>query len=113
MPSGTRLRNLTVAATCAAAIGLAACGGDDDGSTGGAYGPGNEQASPARERFNDQVREVLIDQQQLTDSEADCAIEELEETIPDEELPEAESAAELPPEILRAAFDAGVACAGR
>ena len=114
MRSRTHLAALTATAICAATIGLLACGGDDDGSQGAAYGPGDtEETSPARERFNAQVREILTEQQELTDSEADCAIEELEGTIAEDEIPEAESAAELPPETLQAAFDAGVACAGR
>jgi hypothetical protein len=98
----------------AAVIGLSACGGDDGESGNGASGgeDGAETALPAE--LSERVRdELLIGEQRLTESEADCAVARLGETLTPDQIAEAEDSDTLPLEIRTAAFEAGVRCAGR
>lgn len=100
---------------CVVALGFAACGGDDGSdASGGATGAQGEAPSGSRAAFDDRLRrEVLIRQQRLTPSEADCAIAKLEREITGEQVAESEAAGEFPPEVTREAFAAGISCAGR
>lgn len=121
----TRFRAFAVAGACVAALGFAACGGDDEEST---TTPTTEETSTTdtgeldstdagalRDQFNVQLIEVLTTQQNLTDAQAQCAIEELESTVSDDELQaailEAAESGEAPQDLIDAGFDAGQACA--
>ena len=133
-PPTTRLRALALLAGCLAILGLAACGGGDDttssttsttatdatgessttsGNTDTGDLPGD--ASALRDEFNQQLLQVLTTQQNLTQSQAQCAIDELEQSVTDEELQhaivEAAQSGQAPQDLINEAFDAGAACA--
>ena len=72
-------------------------------------------ASALRDQFNQQLLQVLTTQQNLTQSQAQCAIDELEQSVTDEELQqaivEAAQSGQAPQDLINEAFDAGAACA--
>jgi hypothetical protein len=129
----TWIRALLLAACCAALIGLAACGGDDSDSTSteaattttttSSEDSGTTtsipddaiDASALREEFNKQLLTVLTTQQNLTDSQAQCAIDKLEDTVSDEDLKnailEAAQTGQPPQDLIDAGFNAGKECA--
>ncbi len=128
--TSTRLRMLLLAAGCTAVLGLAACGGDDEeptssttvstGATGEATTDTGDidtgDASELRDQFNQQLLEVLTTAQGLTESQAQCAIDALEESVTDDELQsaieEAAQTGEPPQDLIDAGFEAGQGCAG-
>ncbi len=126
-PLRTRFRVLALLAGCVAILGLAACGGDDETTSTtsttaptGATGSGDTSdlpgdASALRDQFNQQLLQVLTTQQNLTQSQAQCAIDELEQSVTDEELQqaivEAAQSGQAPQDLINEAFDAGAACA--
>lgn len=123
----TRFRAFAAAGACVAALGLAACGGDDDettttptteiGATGetDAASLDDADAGALRDQFNQQLITVLTTQQDLTQAQAECAIEELESSFSDDELQaailEAADSGEAPQDLIDAGFEAGQACA--
>lgn len=132
----TRLRILALLAGCIAILGLAACGGDDettsssttsstptsttgaDSSTSSDTDTGDlPDAGALRDQFNQQLLQVLTTQQNLTQSQAQCAIDELEQSVSDEQLQQAildaAQTGEAPQDLINEAFDAGAACAGQ
>ena len=134
-PLTSRLRILALLAGCIAILGLAACGGDDEttsstsstttatGTTGESStttsgdtgGDVSGDASALRDQFNQQLLQVLTTQQNLTESQAQCAIDELEQSVSDEQLQqaivEAAQSGQAPQDLINEAFDAGAACA--
>ncbi len=60
---------------------------------------------------------MLTTQQDLTQSEAECAIDELESSVSDDELKdaivEAANTGQPPQDLIDAGFDAGKECAGQ
>lgn len=135
--TSNRLRMLLLAAGCVAVLGLGACGGDDDESTTssttvptGATGATTDTADTGdtgdvdlgdagelRDQFNQQLMQVLTTAQGLTESQAQCAIDALEESVSDDELQaaieEASQTGEPPQDLIDAGFDAGQECAGQ
>jgi hypothetical protein len=129
-PTVPRLRILVPIAACVAVLGLVACGDDEETTTTPATVPAETtgaetsetggtdlpEASALREQFNQQLLQVLTTTQDLTQAQAECAIEELESTVSDEELEQAiQEAAETgqpPQDLIDSAFDAGASCAG-
>jgi hypothetical protein len=133
----TRLRVLALAAGCVAVLGLAACGGGSDtsstssttttqtGATGstsatsttGGVDPSNIDAGALRDQFNQQLITVLTTQQGLTDSQAQCAIDELQNTVSDQELQDAilqaAQTGKPPQSLIDAGFAAGQKCANQ
>jgi len=130
----TRLRILALLAGCIAVLGLAACGGGDDttsstttsttttettgetsSATSGTDTGDVPDASALRDQFNQQLLQVLTTQQNLTQSQAQCAIDELEQSVSDEQLQQAildaAQSGEAPQDLIDKAFDAGAACA--
>lgn len=129
----TRLRMFLLAAGCAATLGLAACGGDDETTTSssstttptGATGASTDtdtatttdtgDASSLRDQFNQQLLQVLTTAQGLTQEQAQCAIDALEESVSDQDLQdaiaEAAQSGEPPQDLIDAGFDAGQQCA--
>jgi hypothetical protein len=126
------IRALLLAACCAALLGLAACGGDDSDSTSteaaststtSTEDSGTTTSIPEegidagaiRDEFNRQLLTVLTTQQNLTDSQAQCAIDKLEETVSDEQLKdailEAAQTGQPPQDLIDAGFNAGKECA--
>jgi hypothetical protein len=126
------LRVLVPIAACVAVLGLAACGDDEETTSSPATVPTETtdaettdagdtdsgdlpDASALREQFNQQLLQVLTTTQNLTQAQAECAIEELESTVSDDELQQAiEEAAETgqpPQDLIDSAFDAGASCA--
>jgi hypothetical protein len=130
-----RLRVLALAAGCVAVLGLAACGGGDDSSsttssttttatestdatsTTGGVDPSNIDASALRDQFNQQLVQVLTTQQGLSDSQAQCAINELENTVSDQQLQDAivqaAQTGKPPQDLIDAGFAAGQKCANQ
>jgi hypothetical protein len=132
----TPVRAIAVTAACVAALGLVACGGGDEESTvtttgaeaaettttseaqttsttGSTTTPGDDadvDVDALREQFNEQLRGVLTGQQGLTPSQADCAVEELQDSLTDEALRKVAETGQAPKDLIDAAFDAGVAC---
>jgi ABC-type phosphate transport system substrate-binding protein len=134
-PSSTRLRALLLAAGCAAVLGLAACGGSDSSSTtsstttpvgatgasstdtGGTATTPTGDASALRDAFNQQLIQVLTTSQGLTQSQAECAINELENSVSDQQLQDAITQAaqtgQPPQDLIDAGFAAGQHCANQ
>jgi hypothetical protein len=131
-PLTARLRVLALIAGCIAILGLAACGGDDSTSSStttptGATGASSADtttsidtgdlpdASALRDQFNEQLLQVLTTTQNLSQSQAQCAIDELENSVSDEELQqaivEAAQSGQPPQDLIDSAFDAGAQCA--
>lgn len=122
-----RLRALATASCVASILALAACGDDGDGetttpkpppatvATGPESGPTNAEAAEARDRVNSALLDFLIDREGLPKRQAECAIDELESTVTDEDLQtaldEAAAGNGVPQDILDAAFEAGQSCA--
>ena len=123
------LRSLAAIAACTAALGLAACGGDDETTdstpttTTGATGAdttGNVDTSdlPApedlREQFDEQLLQILTTTQGMSESQAECAVRELDSRISDEQIQEAIAEAaqtgQSPQDLIDEAFDAGAEC---
>lgn len=114
-------------AGCVAVLGLAACGGDDEttsssttttptGTTGtDTTDLSGGDAGALRDQFNQQLLQVLTTTQNLTESQAQCAIDALEESVSDEELQaaivEAAESGQPPQDLIDSAFDAGAQCA--
>ncbi len=125
----TRFRAVAVAGACVAAIGFASCGGDDEettttptieesgttGETGDVGALDTGDAGALRDQFNDQLITVLTTQQDLTQAQAECAVEELESSVSDDELQaailEAAESGEAPQDLIDAGFEAGQSCA--
>jgi hypothetical protein len=128
----TWIRALLLAACCAALLGLAACGGGDDSTSTEAASTTTSStddsatttsipddaidAAALRDEFNRQLLTVLTTQQNLTDSQAQCAIDKLEESVSDEDLKnaiiEAAETNQPPQDLIDAGFNAGKECAG-
>ena len=127
-------RALAASIACLAALGLAACGGDDDttpaaSTTTDTTGVSSTQpttttsvdesslpdAGTLREQFNEQLLQILTTTQGLNEETAQCAIDQLEARISDEEIRQAiiDSAetGEPPQDLIDEAFDAGSECA--
>lgn len=126
-------RALAATIACLAALGLAACGGDDDATTGASTTDttGVSSTQPAtttsvdesslpnagtlREQFNEQLLQILTTTQGLDEETAQCAIDQLEARISDEQIRQAiiDSAqtGEPPQDLIDEAFDAGAECA--
>ncbi len=123
----TRVRAFAAAGACIAALGFAACGDDDEEATTETTSEETSatttdtgavediDAEALREQFNEQLITVLTTQQDLTQAQAECAIEELESTVSDEDLQaailEAAESGEAPQDLIDAGFDAGQTCA--
>ena len=122
--SRLRIRSLILTGVCAATLGLAACGDDEEESaaptteaeattsTTEEEAPELESDDPEvlREQFNAALRETLTTTQDLSESQADCAIAELEDTITDDVLQELSETGAVSAEVQEAAVDAGITC---
>lgn len=134
-----RLRMLLLAAGCAAVLGLAACGGGSDSSsttstpvaadttgtastdtgstTGGTGDLSSGDIGALRDAFNQQLMQVLTGQEGLSQSQAECAIKELENSVSDQQLADAlQQAAQSgqpPQDLIDAGFQAGQHCANQ
>ena len=134
--TSTRLRALLLAAGCAAVLGLGACGGGGDSSSttsstttsagatgasstdsGGTDTTATGSASALRDAFNQQLMQVLTTSQGLTQSQAQCAINELENSVSDQQLQDAITQAaqtgQPPQDLIDAGFAAGQHCANQ
>ena len=74
-------------------------------------------AAALRDEFNKQLLQVLTTTQNLTDSQAQCAIDKLEETVTDEQLKDAivqaAQSGQPPQDLIDAGFQAGKECANQ
>lgn len=113
---------MALAAAAAAGLALGACGGDDDTAasttsteTTTTPAANGGDASAQRDQFNRALLGVLTQTEDLTKSQADCAIDQLDSSLTDADIRSAVQSASsgggVPEDILDAAFDAGQACA--
>ncbi|MQA73525.1 MAG: hypothetical protein GEU88_04110 [Solirubrobacterales bacterium] len=133
----SRPRALAATAACVAALGLAACGGDDEDGTTTTTGteaadttttttgeststtsttesttstPETADVDALRDQFNEQLHQVLTEQQGLTASQADCAVDELQDSLTDDALQQVAETGKPPEGLIDAAFEAGATC---
>lgn len=124
--AGTGRRGVALLVAVVSSLGVASCGDDsaDTTSTNGkqppaavATGPesGPSGSTELRNRFNDALLDILTQREDLSPSQARCALDELNRSITDEDIEDAmdnaTSGASVPEDVLDAAFDAGQACA--
>jgi hypothetical protein len=129
------LRSLAPIVACLAVLAVGACGGDGDTTgtsstttstdatdadttgTGEVDTSGLPDAATLRDQFDDQLLQLLTTTQGLSESQARCAIDELEKRFSDEEIRVAIAAAaetgQSPQDLIDEAFDAGAECADR
>ena len=119
-----RIRALVLTGVCAATLGLAACGDEEEESTAptteaeATTSTTEEEATELesddpevlREQFNAALRETLTTTQDLSDAQAECAIEELQEIITDDVLQGLSETGTVSAEVQEAAVDAGITC---
>jgi hypothetical protein len=86
------------------AIGLAAVLADI-----GPFGDDEQTARGLRGEFDSALHENLVGQQGLTEAQADCVLNQLRETVPDEQI-EATGSGEIPQAVIDAAVEAGADC---
>ena len=128
----TLIRVLLLAIACSAMLALAACGGDDSTTTatetstattpattdtGSTDAADSIDAGALRDEFNKQLLQVLTTTQNLTDSQAQCAIDKLEASVSDEQLKDAivqaAQSGQPPQDLIDAGFQAGKECANQ
>jgi hypothetical protein len=111
-----RIRAVLLAGACVAALGLAACGGDDETSAttdAGATGvDSNTDLDQARDEFIAGALESIAQNQDISDAKAECLRDELETRLSDDVLQELLDAGGTSPEALELAVAAGRACQG-
>jgi hypothetical protein len=118
-----RIRALVLTGVCATTLGLAACGEEEEStaptteaeattSTTEEEATDLESDDPEvlREQFNAALRETLTTTQDLSDAQAECAIEELQEIITDDVLQGLSETGTVSAEVQEAAVDAGITC---
>jgi len=117
-----RIRALVLTGVCAATLGLAACGEEEESTAPTteaeaatsteeeATDPESDDPEVLREQFNAALRETLTTTQSLSDAQAECAIEELQEAITDDVLQELSETGAVSAEVQEAAVDAGITC---
>jgi uncharacterized protein YidB (DUF937 family) len=80
------VRATMAAALCVASLGFAACGGDDDSSSDSADS-GATGASGSEETVGDLVRGQM-EAAGISDEDADCVVDKINETVSEEDLQE-------------------------
>jgi ABC-type oligopeptide transport system substrate-binding subunit len=128
--SVARPRHLVVALAATAALALAACGGGGSSSsstTSSSTTPETTTSSTTststsanttsttsdlRAAFDKALRQNLVQQQNLSSSQADCVLNELEKTLSDADI-QAVINGQTPKAVTQAAFNAGVKCASQ
>jgi len=68
--------------------------------------------SDLREAFDAALRQNLVQQQNLTNAQANCVLDELHKTLPDSQI-EATVSGQVPKAVTNAAFKAGLTCANK
>jgi hypothetical protein len=122
MSPPSRIRSVALATAAAASLALGACGDGDDTTastssteTTTTTAANGGDASALREQFNRALLGVLTEAQDLTKSQAECAIDQLDDSLSDADIQSAVQSASsgggVPQDVLDAAFDAGQACA--
>ena len=128
----TLIRVLLLTIACGAILALAACGSDDSTTTAASTSttttPATTDTSAAdaadsidagqlRDEFNRQLLQVLTTTQNLSNSQAQCAIDKLESTVTDEQLKDAivqaAQSGQPPQDLIDAGFQAGKECANQ
>ncbi len=101
---------------------LGACGGDDEESATvtetepveTATEPTETEATEteagaSREAFETLLRQNLVEEQGLTEEQADCAIEKIQDRVSDKEIQQI-TTGELTPKVRTTLFEVGVEC---
>jgi hypothetical protein len=68
--------------------------------------------SDLREAFDAALRQNLVQQQNLSNAQANCVLDELRKTLPDSQI-EATVSGQVPKAVTNAAFKAGLTCANK
>ena len=128
VPRTTRIRALVLAVGCAASLGVAACGGDDETTTTAPAGDtttttngetttdtGGAVSGDVREQFDAIVRQQLESAAAAgAPIDVDCAVERLQEALSDEDvqalIDAAESGGQPPASIQQELANAGAEC---
>ena len=125
-------RSLLLILAAVLALGLGACGGDDETTSSstttvptGATGTDTTgdvdtsdlpDAATLREQFDQQLLQILQTTQGMSQSQAECAVDELHNRISDDQIREAIAEAaqtgQSPQDLIDEAFDAGAKCSG-
>jgi hypothetical protein len=124
----TRIRALVLAAVCAASLGVAACGGDDDETTDTATTPAVDTTDTSadttdtgavsgdiREQFDQIVRQSLESAAAAgAPIDVDCAVDRLQEVLSDEDvqalIDASQSGGQPPSDIQQELANAGAEC---
>jgi hypothetical protein len=117
----------TLAAACialGAGVALNACGGDSTttviNSTAGGEtttstttetATTSAASSGVRQQFDELLRDNLTGQQGLSDAVADCVVDELQNTLSDDEVQQVIDSGQLTSDATKAATAAGIHCA--
>lgn len=117
-----RIRALVLTGVCAAALGFSACGDDEEEPATSATteaettetetteADSSDDVEALREQFNASLLQTLTTTQNLSKSQAECAIAELQDVITDDVLEELNATGTVSSEVQKAAVDAGIAC---
>jgi hypothetical protein len=65
-----------------------------------------------RALFDTALRKNLVQQQGLSNAQADCVLNELQKSLPDSQI-QATISGQVPKEVTQAAFKAGLKCANQ
>lgn len=126
-PTAARLAVLSLA--CAAALGVGACGGDNDGDGASETTPTDAAATtttdgdttdtttePPTGQGDDpraqveQVLSTLLAQQGLSDDQVDCVLDELRQSVSDAQIADAITNSRLSNAVIGAATEAALTC---
>jgi hypothetical protein len=116
VPRTNRLRALVLAAVCSASLGIAACGGDDDTSStttpAGATGASGDATTGEVTANAIEALRASLEQQGLPSDTVDCVVEEVQNSVSDEELSQAEEQLQNgeQPQVLQDAIQAAQSC---
>ena len=113
MTGAPRIRAVLLAAVCAVALGLAACGDDETTTTAepGATGlDSSTDLDQARDEFVAGAIEAVSSNAAVSDAKEECLTDELQARLTDELLNDIIEAGGTSPEALQLAVAAGRAC---
>jgi hypothetical protein len=113
-----RIRALVLAGACAASLGIAACGGDDETSTTSTTAPagatgasGSTTTGEVTANAIDALRSSL-ESQGIPSDQVDCVVDAVQDNVSEEELNQAEEQLQngQTPQVLQQAVQAAQSC---
>jgi hypothetical protein len=109
-----RARVAALSLLLAAGLGLAACGGDDDGAEEPATtteNAGNGANGDVRSQVEEFLRQSLTADRGMSEEQADCVIDALQKSVSDAQIEQFLATGQPPAAVTRAAAEAGRTCA--